>query len=402
MNDYSYTQSYSAVKARSGESVTGDFNGDGHEDIVTGGAAGFGYALFFAAGNGDGTFAPYQSALGVLADASLTVLDIDRDGILDLAWFDGSRFGQAFGLGNGAFQYLPTISSQGGGQAGVSKQILQTDDFNRDGYPDLVYRLQTGNIDSNGNTKIVVLIYDPANRRYRELADANNLITLNPRAFGFYLDEALGMGDLNNDGVNEFFTFSRNNPNTGTPARFSIYEKTGGVGNDASDLFRKTVIDNPSFIPAAQSIFTYLVDDFNHDGKNDIAYSSGLANMVVMFGNGDFTFNSPTTYLSNGFLLNGGDFNGDGITDIATTWGYGFLNNSQRPYNGVFLGRSDGTFSEQHNYTTATSQTNGLFVGDFNGDGVDDITGLGGLKHNEAFIGRTKGLSDIATGDING
>ena len=402
VNDYSFTQGYSAVKARSGESVTGDFNGDGYVDIVTGGGAGFGYALFFAAGNGDGTFAPYQSALGVLADASLTALDIDRDGILDLAWFDGNRFGQAFGLGNGAFQYLPTISSQGGGQAGVSKQILQVDDFNRDGYPDLVYRLQTGNIDSNANTKIVVLLYDPANRRYRELADSTNLITTTPRAFGFYLDEALGMGDLNNDGVNEFFAFSRNNPNNGTPARFSIYEQTGSVGNDASNLFRKTIIENPSFIPSTQSIYSYLVDDFNQDGKNDIAYSSGVSTAVVMFGNGDFTFSDPTSYLSNGPLLNGGDFNGDGLTDIATTWGYGFINNSQRPFNGVFLGRSDGTFSEHYGYTTATSQTNGLFVGDFNGDGVDDLTGLGGLKHNEVFIGKTKGLTDIATGDVNG
>ena len=401
VNDYSYTQDYSANKARSGESVTGDFDGDGYIDIVTMGGAGFGAAFFFAAGKGDGTFAPYQAALGgIQGDASLTALDIDRDGILDLAWMDGGRFGQAFGLGNGAFQYLPTVTSQGAG--GASQQLLQTDDFNRDGYPDLVYRLQTGNIDSNLNTKIVVLIYDPANRRYRELLDASNLITFTPRAYGFYHDQALGMGDLNNDGVKEFFAFSRNNPNNATPSRLSIYEETGNVGNDASVLFRKTVLENPSFIPADQAIYSYVVDDFNHDGKNDIAYASGLTTTVVMFGNGDFTFRDPTSYLTNSFVLNGGDFNGDGLTDLATTWGYGFLSYSQRPFNGVLLGNSDGTFSEYHGFTTATSQTNGLFIGDFNGDGTDDLTGLGGLKHNEAFIGKTKALADIATGDING
>jgi RHS repeat-associated protein len=403
VNSYAYNQDYSAVKARSGESATGDFNGDGYVDIVTMGGASSGTAFFFAAGKGDGTFAPYETALGgIQGCSSLIALDIDRDGILDLAWMDGGRFGQAFGLGNGAFQYLPTIPSQGSGAGGVSQQILQTDDFNRDGYPDLVYRLQTGNIDTNLNTKIVVLIYDPANRRYRELPDASNLITLTPRAYGFYHDEALGMGDLNNDGVKEFFAFSRNNPNNGTLSRFSIYEQTGNVGNDASVLFRKTVIENPSFIPADQSIHSFVVGDFNHDGKNDIAYSTHSATTVVMFGNGDFTFRDPTIYLTNGFLLNKGDFNGDGLTDLVTTWGYGFLSYSQRPFNSVLLGRADGTFSEQYGFTTATSSTNGLFVGDFNGDGVDDFTGLGGLKHNEAFIGKTKGLSDIATGDING
>ncbi len=403
VNSYAYNQNYDAVKARSGESVTGDFNGDGFVDIVTMGGAGYGAAFFFAAGKGDGTFARYETALGgIQGYTSLIALDIDRDGKLDLAWMDGGRFGQAFGLGNGAFQYLPTIPSQGAGPGGVSNQILQTDDFNRDGYPDLVYRLQTGNIDTNVNTKIVVLIYDPANRRYRELRDASNLITLTPRAYGFYHDEALGMGDLNNDGVKEFFAFSRNNPNNGTPSRFAFYEQPGSVGNDASIMFRKTVIENPSFIPADQSIDSFVVGDFNHDGKNDIAYSTHSATTVVMFGNGDFTFRDPTTYLTNGLLLNQGDFNGDGLMDLATTWGYGFYSYSQRPYNSVLLGRADGTFSEQYGFTTATSSTNGLFVGDFNGDGVDDLTGLGGLKHNEAFIGKTKGLSDIATGDING
>ncbi|MDX1929713.1 MAG: FG-GAP-like repeat-containing protein [Pirellulaceae bacterium] len=403
VSDYSFTDDYRPNKGRSGESVTGDFNGDGYVDIVTFGGAGFGNALYFAAGNGDGTFAPYQAALGgVLGGTSLTSLDIDRDGILDLAWMDGSRFGQAFGLGNGAFQYLPTVSSAGSGPGGVSQQILQTDDFNRDGYLDLVYRLQTGNIDTNTNTKIVVLIYDPTNRRYRELADANNLITLTPRAFGYYHDEALGMGDLNNDGSKEFFTFSRSIPTSGTPARFTVYEQSASVGGDAFSLFRKTVLENPAFLPADTAIQSYVVEDFDGDGKNDIAYSTHSATTVVMYGNGDFTFRDATTYLTNGFLLNKGDFNGDGLTDLVTTWGYGFISFSQRPFNGVLLGRPDGTFSEQFGYTTATSQTNGLFVGDFNGDGTDDLTGLGGLKHNEAFIGKTKGLADIATGDVNG
>ncbi len=402
IKDYSYSSNFDRTQGRMGESVTGDFNNDGHVDVVTAGSIGFGYGLYFAAGRGDGSFEPSTAVLGGLNDDnSLLALDIDRDGNLDLAWLDGGGFAQAFGLGNGAFQMLPRIVAPGG-SPGVSQQALQSDDVNGDGYPDLVYRLQTGNIDSNFITRIVVLLYDPDTRRYQRLADATDLITNTPRAGGFYLDESLGMGDLNNDGINEFFTFSRSIPSQGIPARWTVLEPTQVDGTDVQQLFRKTVIENPAFLPNDVSVHAWIVEDFDGDGNNDIAYSTHDAKTVVMFGRGDFTFRDATTYSTQGFYVERGDFNGDGITDLATTWGYGFLSYSQRPYNGVLMGRGDGTFSEQIGFTASTGPLNGVYVGDFNGDGIDDITGLGGLVHGEAYVARSMGLADIATGDING
>ena len=251
-------------------------------------------------------------------------------------------------------------------------------------------------------TRFAVLLYDPASRQYRQLPDPTDYLANWPRQGGYYLDESLGIGDLNGDGRQEFFAFSRSLPASNIPARWIIFETTGGSDDDASTLFRKTVIENPSFLPSDSSIPDYFVDDFNRDGVNDIAYTTHGGATVVMFGNGDFTFRDATRYQTQAFLFAGGDFNGDGIRDLAVTWGYGFLSYSARPYNSVLFGNGDGTFSELHGFTTTTGNLNDVVVGDFNNDGVDDITGLGGLTHSVAFLARSQGLADVATGDLNG
>ena len=327
INSYKANSSFAVERGRGGNAVTGDFNNDGFEDVVTGAGTGFGHALFFAAGHGDGSFEPDTLASGGITDSrSLTSLDIDRDGNLDLAWIDGGRSGAAFGLGNGAFQTLPSINIEGSA-GGVSTQSLQVDDFNGDGYPDLVMRLQTGNIDNNFITRMVVLLFNPTARRYERLSDSQNILTDTPRRSGFYLDEAIGKGDLNNDGVDEFFTYSVAIGQT-VPGRFTIWQRRNTLGTDASDLFTKTVIESPSFIPEGTSIYAYVIGDLDHDGKNDIAYSNQATQLVVMFGNGDFTFRDSTVYPTNGHNIRGADVNGDGRLDIVSMWSPGFFSNS--------------------------------------------------------------------------
>ncbi|XZE22599.1 FG-GAP-like repeat-containing protein [Pirellulaceae bacterium SH449] len=397
----SFGSSFSPTTFGMRETVTGDFNSDGILDLVTLGGIGFGYGFYFSPGLGDGTFGPYTIGMGGITNAnSLTVLDIDLDGNLDLAWIDGAQLRQAFGLGNGAFQLLPSVTAPGG-QAGVSNNTLQVDDFNGDGYPDLVYRLQTGNINTNFVTRLVVLLYDPVNRRYNILPDVHDTITNWPRAHGFYLDESVGIGDLNGDGKKEIFFFSRSIPSSNIPARWVILEPTGGPATDASTLFRKTVIENPPFIPHDRSIHSFVVDDFDGDGMNDIAYSSHNAHTTVMFGNGDFTFRDPTNYYTQGLHLYSGDFNGDGITDLVPMWGWGFISYSLRPFQSILFGRGDGTFSEMNGFT-AVSNMNLAAIGDFNGDGRDDLAGSASGSKGVAFLSRPKGVSDVASGDLNG
>ncbi len=384
------------------DSVSGDFNNDGFLDLVTYGGIGFDGGFYFAPGRGDGTFGKYEVVFGGLDQYginSLTALDIDRDGKLDLAWLQGSLSRQAFGLGNGSFQALPSVSLPGAG--GNFQNALQVDDFNRDGYPDLVHRLQTGNIDTNFITRLVVLLFDPVNRRYNTLPDVNDTMTNWSRAGGYYWDESIGIGDLNGDGKKEFFFFSRSIPSSNIPARWVILEPTSGSATDASTLFRKTVIENPSFIPHDRAINSYVVDDFDGDGINDIAYSGNHVHTTVMFGNGDFTFRDATDYYTHTFQLDSGDFNGDGVTDLVAMWGWGFLSFSLRPYQSILYGRGDGTFSEMNGFT-AVANTNLLAIGDFNGDGRDELAGTPDQTQGVAFTSRPKGVSDVAAGDLNG
>lgn len=401
LRSFDFTAGGSATTFGMRESVSGDFNHDGFLDLVTYGGIGFGGGFYFAPGRGDGTFGKYEVVFGGVAGSanSLTTLDIDRDGILDLAWVEGGRARQAIGLGNGSFQALPSVTVPGG--PGGFHNALQVDDFNGDGYPDLVLRLQTGNIDTNFITRLVVLLYDPVNRRYNTLPDVNDTITNWPRAGGYGWDESIGIGDLTGDGKKEFFFFSRSIPSSNIPARWVILEPTSGSATDASTLFRKTVIENPSFIPHDRAINSYVVDDFDGDGINDIAYSGNHVQTTVMFGRGDFTFRDPTNYYTHTFQVDSGDFNGDGVTDLVAMWGWGFLSYSVRPYQSILYGRGDGTFSEMNGFT-AVANINLAAIGDFNGDGRDDLAGTPDQTQGVAFTSRPKGVSDVASGDLDG
>ncbi|MFO1065376.1 MAG: VCBS repeat-containing protein [Pirellulales bacterium] len=168
-------------------------------------------------------------------------------------------------------------------------------------------------------------------------------MTSSPRRGGYYLDESLGLGDLNNDGQSEFFTYSA--PiDSSVPGRFTIFQRRSTFGSDVSDFFTKTVIENPNFIPSGASIYSYVVDDFNHDGLNDLACSLNDARLEVLTGAGNFQFRDATFYVTNGPLIEGGDFNGDGVTDIASMWASGLTSFSVRPFASVLYGRTDGSF----------------------------------------------------------
>jgi FG-GAP-like repeat/FG-GAP repeat len=117
------------------------------------------------------------------------------------------------------------------------------------------------------------------------------------------------------------------------------------------------------------SLNDIAVGDFNRDGVMDIAFTNAL-NLTVWFGNGRGGFTvGPTIPVSNTDYLMLGDFDGDGLADLAI----GDRNNYDSVE--VLYGNGKGQFPARSLIQTSG---NGHFLfsaADVNGDGKMDIIG---------------------------
>ncbi len=163
------------------------------------------------------------------------------------------------------------------------------------------------------------------------------------------------VGDFNNDGIPDLVTASVDE------GLISVF-----LGNGDGTFAARVTYPGP----LASDPSTIAVGDFNGDGIQDLAVSdgfSGVETLSIFLGNGDGTFQPQTPFNAglNPIDVAAGDFNNDGIADLVTV-------DNQNNLIDVLIGNGDGTFQAATTFAVGTSPDN-VLVGDFDGDGNIDV-----------------------------
>ncbi|WP_414756249.1 FG-GAP-like repeat-containing protein, partial [Anabaena sp. CCY 9910] len=140
------------------------------------------------------------------------------------------------------------------------------------------------------------------------------------------------------------------------------------------------------------SPFSVTVGDFNDDGLQDLAVANeGGNNVSVLLGQGNGSFGAATNFNVgvDPISVTVGDFNGDGLQDLAVA---NFSSNNIS----VLLGQGNGSFGAATNFTVGTNPGS-VTVGDFDGNGVQDLAVANVNSDNVSVLLNTTNFSSPPT-----
>src|ERR1019366_7077928 len=142
-----------------------------------------------------------------------------------------------------------------------------------------------------------------------------------------------------------------------------------GVGNGSGNAMVVADFNNDGHLDIAEVDYGYGLNIFlvNGDGRLDLVLSGYGNDLVVLLGRGDGTFDSPIQLSTLGGMVATGDFNGDGVPDIA------FEFDSGGPAVQVFFGDGTGGFVAGPVTTLGNYVVHAMIAGDLDQDGVDDL-----------------------------
>jgi uncharacterized protein (TIGR03437 family) len=397
--------------------AVGDFNGDGKPDLAI--AAGNG-VIAAALGKGDGTFSLLPPTPSVTVSTGgpgfIAAADLNGDGRLDVvfgfpATYPGNQIFVQLGKGDGTFQSPVAINARLNSPAMGENQIA-IGDVNQDGIPDIVTAGGTilfgdgkgafpserdyawnaaGSVslaDVDGDGKIDIIVGNGSSEFISGSGSFPTMTVMFGAGGGAFTGtpisiaeppitvetyQAIGSGDFNGDGFPDL-AFA--------DLEGDYLDILKGSG---SGVFNRTF--HYSFATSRTPPVSLAIADFNRDGKQDVVVLAGIANngltqseVEVFLGNGDGTLQQPLSFqldAPNPAFIAAGDFNGDGIPDLAATAQGGVW---------VWLGKGDGTFSAPSSYMFSNATLPSLAIGDFNRDGRLDIAVANPAAQNIAIL----------------
>jgi len=318
--------------------TTGDFNGDGSQDLAVGIVGPTSTSLRILLGNGSGGFSPdyYSWVNNGSIPPPIAVGDFNGDGKQDLAVADYLSNNVKLLLGNSGILFADAV----GFSVGNTPRSLAVGDFNGDGKQDLAV--------ANANSNNVTILLGNGNGGFAPAAGSSVSVGNSP--------SAVAVGDFNGDGKQDL-----------TVANFGGNSVTILLGNGSG-----------GFAPAAGSPVTAAqptsvrVGDFNGDGKQDLAVANANSNNIaILLGNGSGGFapaaGSPVSMGNSPSAVAVGDFNGDGKQDLA-------VSNNLSSNVTILSGNGNGGFAPAAGSpVNVGSGSSSVAVGDFNGDDRQDF-----------------------------
>jgi hypothetical protein len=341
----------------------GDLDGDGKLDLAVTNNATIISVLRNTGGSGIIAFAAKVDFTTGSGTNSISIIDFDGDGKLDLAV--SNSFSNSVSV-------LRNIGSSG------TISFATKVDFTTGSYPSSI---SIGDLDGDGKLDLTVM-----NAYSNSISILRNTCSSGTVSFAAKVDfftettpESISIGDMDGDGKLDLTVTNSYSPFV------SILRNTCSSGIIS---FATKVDFQTGTIP-----FNISSGDFDGDGKTDLAVVNEIPNSVSVFrntsSNGTVSFAAKIDFITGAIpnSVSTGDFDGDGKLDLA-------VSNSNSSSVSVFRNTSSSgtiSFATKVDFTTGTGPQS-ISVGDFDRDGKLDFAVLN-YYSNSVSVFRNSGSS---------